>query len=85
MSLDEVKRIGRPTGRRGARRCRRPLGHEAEDVAYQVGHTDGGVLIRKLYGHPSESLARQRLKANFGRKVVPLRSVSGANGEQNSA
>ncbi|MGA2320287.1 MAG: tyrosine-type recombinase/integrase [Solirubrobacteraceae bacterium] len=61
------------------------LGHEAEDVAYQVGHTDGGVLIRKLYGHPSESLARQRLKANFGRKVVPLRSVSGANGGQHRA
>jgi hypothetical protein len=51
------------------------LGHEAEDVAYQAGHTDGGVLIRKLYGHPSESLARQRLKETFGRKVRPLHVV----------
>lgn len=58
------------------------LGHEAEDVAYQVGHTDGGVLVRKLYGHPSETLARDRLKAGFGRKVTPLRAVSGANGER---
>jgi len=51
------------------------LGHEAEDVAYQLGHTDGGTLIRKLYGHPSEELARQRLKGGFGRKVRPLRAV----------
>lgn len=58
------------------------LGHEAEDVAYQLGHTDGGVLVRKLYGHPSESLARDRLKEAFGRKVVPLRAVSGAEGER---
>lgn len=61
------------------------LGHEAEDVAYQVGHTDGGVLIRKLYGHPSETLARDRLKAGFGRKVTPLHAISGAEQEQKSA
>jgi len=42
--------------------------------------TDGGVLVRKLYGHPSESLARDRLKQGFGRKVVPLRGVSSADG-----
>jgi integrase len=48
------------------------LGHEAEDVAFQLGHTDGGVLIRRLYGHPSEELARERLKAGLGRKVVPV-------------
>lgn len=59
------------------------LGHEAEDVAYQLGHTDGGVLVRSLYGHPSEELARERLKG-FGRKVVPLRPVSGAFTEQNT-
>lgn len=61
------------------------LGHEAEDVAYQVGHTDGGVLVRKLYGHPSESLARDRLKAGFGRKVTPLRAIPGAAEGQKSA
>jgi hypothetical protein len=51
------------------------LGHEAEDCAYRLGHTGGGTLIRKLYGHPSEGLARERLKAGFGRKVRPLRAV----------
>ena len=61
------------------------LGHEAEDVAYQLGHTDGGVLVRKLYGHPSEELARQRLKAGLGRKVTPIHLVSGATMEQNTA
>lgn len=68
-----------------AARLLNTLGHEAEDVAYQLGHTDGGVLIRKLYGHPSESLARERLKAGFGRKVVPIRSIEGADREQRSA
>lgn len=68
-----------------AARLLNTLGHEAEDVAYQLGHTDGGVLIRKLYGHPSESLARQRLKAGLGRKVVPIRGAIGADREQRSA
>lgn len=58
------------------------LGHEAEDVAYQLGHTDGGVLVRKLYGHPSEDLARQRLKRGLGRKTTPIRLVSGVPEEQ---
>lgn len=68
-----------------AARLLNDLGHEAEDVAYQLGHTDGGVLVRKLYGHPSEQLARERLRAGFGRKLVPLRAVSGASGEQKGA
>lgn len=54
------------------------LGHEAEDIAIVLGHTDGGTLLRKLYGHPSERLALERLKRGFGRKVVPLRDISGA-------
>lgn len=58
------------------------LGHEAEDVAFQLGHTDGGVLVRRLYGHPSEQLARERLKRNLGRKITPIRLVSGADQEQ---
>lgn len=61
------------------------LGHEAEDVAMQLGHTDGGVLVRRLYGHPSEQLARQRLKAGFGRKNVQLRAVRSADREKRSA
>lgn len=38
------------------------LGLPAQDVGHQLGHTDGGVLVQKLYGHPSERLARKRIK-----------------------
>ena len=31
----------------------------AEAVAQQLGHTDGGALVRKLYGHPDEALQRK--------------------------
>jgi integrase len=35
------------------------------DVAVQLGHTDGGRLVQTLYGHPSEDLARDRLRLAF--------------------
>jgi integrase len=35
------------------------------DVAYQLGHTDGGRLVQVLYGHPAEDRARERLKMAF--------------------
>ncbi len=38
----------------------------AQDVAHQLGHTDGGALVQRLYGHPSERLARQRIKRAVG-------------------
>lgn len=56
------------------------LGLPAHQVALQLGHTDGGVLVMKLYGHPSEVLARQAIKDAFGSNVVPFRRVSGADG-----
>ena len=31
------------------------------DVALQMGHTDGGALVMRLYGHPDKKLARQRI------------------------
>lgn len=31
-------------------------------VAVQLGHTDGGELVRKVYGHPSERLARDAVR-----------------------
>jgi len=34
-----------------------------QDVAQQLGHTDDGALVTALYGHPSEDLARRRIKA----------------------
>lgn len=37
----------------------------AEAVAQQLGHTDGGALVRKLYGHPDKALQRNRVAAAF--------------------
>jgi len=31
-------------------------------VAVQLGHTDGGELVRKVYGHPSDKLAREAVR-----------------------
>lgn len=45
------------------------------DVAIQLGHTDEGVLVRALYGHPSDDLARERLKRLWDQNVEPLRAV----------
>jgi len=38
----------------------------AQDVAHQLGHTDGSALVQRLYGHPSERLARERIKRAVG-------------------
>jgi integrase len=37
------------------------LGLTAVDVALQMGHTDGGALVMKLYAHPDKDLARKRI------------------------
>jgi integrase len=50
------------------------LGVSAADIAIQVGHR-GTQLIHSLYGHPSEDLARQRLRAAMGENVTQLKSV----------
>lgn len=48
-------------------------GLPAEDVAIQLGHTDGGALVRNLYGHRSEDQVRERIKqAMRTRNVVTL-------------
>jgi integrase len=47
----------------------------AHVVAHQLGHTDGGVLVMKLYGHPDEALAREQVKRAFGSSVAHLRAV----------
>jgi integrase len=47
-----------------------------EDVAAQLGHTDGGVLVQRLYGHPSTELARKRAHEAHRRPIVlPLRAA----------
>jgi integrase len=47
----------------------------ASDVATQLGHSDDGKLVRELYGHPDDDLARERLKRLFKTNVKPLRPV----------
>lgn len=37
-------------------------GLSPSDVAVQLGHTDGGVLVQTIYGHPSERKARERIR-----------------------
>ena len=50
------------------------LDMHAEDVAAQLGHTDGDVLVQRLYGHPSTELARRRAhEAHRRQVVVPIR------------
>lgn len=48
------------------------LGLSPADVAVQLGHTDGGRLVMELYGHPSETRARERLKRAFQNNVTDL-------------
>jgi integrase len=31
-------------------------------IAQQLGHTDGGRLVRELYGHPDAAIARERIR-----------------------
>jgi hypothetical protein len=50
----------------------------AQDVADQLGHTDGGALVQRLYGHPSERLARERVKRATAGKSSIVVSLTGA-------
>ena len=36
---------------------------DPHDIAQQLGHRDGGQLVRSLYGHPDAAIARERIKA----------------------
>jgi integrase len=45
-------------------------GLSPEDVAIQLGHSDGGALVRRLYGDPSEDRARARIAAAFAQEPV---------------
>lgn len=42
----------------------------SEDVAIALGHTDGGELVRKLYGHRDRERALDRVTAAYERTVV---------------
>jgi len=48
----------------------------SEDVAIALGHTDGGALVRKLYGHRDTALALGRVRTAYeSSSVKPLRVV----------
>lgn len=61
------------------------LGVSHADVAVQLGHTDGGALVMSTYGHPSEELARERLKRAYAQSVSPLRVAAAESGEGRKA
>jgi len=54
----------------------------AQDVAHQLGHTDGGALVQRLYGHPSERLARDRIKRATGGSLAPVTALPEAGRRQ---
>jgi integrase len=47
-------------------------------IALQLGHEDGGQLVRELYGHPDAALARERTREAFRAvaTVRPLRQMT---------
>jgi hypothetical protein len=47
----------------------------AQDVAHQLGHTDGGALVLALSGHPDKHLARRRVpeKVDLGGTILARR------------
>jgi integrase len=51
------------------------LGVSHADVAIQLGHTDGGALVMSTYGHPSEDLARERVKRAYEANVTRLHAA----------
>ena len=45
----------------------RDAGLQPDQVAIQLGHTDGGRLVATVYGHPSEQAAREAITTAFTR------------------
>jgi hypothetical protein len=43
------------------------LGASSENVAIALGHTDGGELVRKLYGHRDRERVLDRVTAAYER------------------
>jgi alkylhydroperoxidase/carboxymuconolactone decarboxylase family protein YurZ len=40
-------------------------------IALQLGHTDGGRLVRELYGQPDAAIAREKIREAV-RSVAPV-------------
>lgn len=43
-------------------------------IALQLGHHDGGRLVRELSGHPDGALARERTRRAF-RSIAPVETL----------
>jgi integrase len=52
----------------------------SSDVALQLGHTDGGRLVERLYGHPKQDPARDRLKMAYAEQSQGSRRKRGFAG-----
>jgi hypothetical protein len=46
------------------------LGLDPRDIALHFGHQDGGELVRTLYGHADEDIARERILTAFDNAPV---------------
>jgi integrase len=44
-------------------------------IALQLGHDDGGTLVRELYGHPDAAMATERTRQAF-RSVAPVAAIA---------
>lgn len=62
------------------------LGLEAWVVAEQLRHSDGGILVTQLYGHPSREEAINRMRRAYtSRPPTPLRASDAASARTESA
>ena len=52
------------------------LGLEAWVDREQLRHSDGGVLVVKLYGHPSREAAIERMRRAYTSRVEPIRGIT---------
>jgi integrase len=51
------------------------LGLEPWVIAEQLRHADGGILVVKLYGHPSREEAIGRMRRAYTARVEPIRGI----------
>ena len=53
----------------------------SEDVAIALGHTDGGELVRRLYGHRDHDRALDRVAAAYGRTATFTQMQPGSDND----
>lgn len=58
------------------------LGIEPWVIAEQLRHKDGGILVVKLYGHPTAATAIDKMRRSWGQNVAPLRGIDGGENER---